>query len=135
MAVSRNVTVDKGVASIGDGEYLAFRLTTPPNPVNPMFVFTCEDRRSILVVEDDPREEYLWYLGDVPANIDDGPNFSLDRGLGLRDRYVIDLLFAQCRGYRLEITKLPINDLRLDITYDSSSATDRYPETFTVIRS
>ena len=134
MAVFRNVTIDRGVASIGDGEYLAFRLTTPPDSVNPMFVFTCEHRNSLLTVANNPREEYRWYLGDVPPHINDGPSFRLDRGTTIRDFYVIDILFAQCPSYRLEIVKQPIQEVRLDITYDGPSATDRFPETFLVIQ-
>ncbi|MFP5262559.1 MAG: hypothetical protein ACLGJB_11695 [Blastocatellia bacterium] len=132
MAVSRNVTVDKGGASISAGEYLAYRLFADPG--NPMWVFGCQDL-ALLAVEDIPRPEYRWYLGDVPASIHDGPHFALDRQFNIPDVYGVELIFAQCPGYRLLIVKLPVNVVVQDITYSGSSAGDKFPEPFTVIRS
>lgn len=130
MSVTRNVTVDDGVASIGAGEFLAFRLL--PGPGNPMWVFACEDRNSILAVSDDPQAEYRWYLGDVPASINDGPHFSLDRGVNNLDVYVLEMLFPQCATYSLEIVQLPANKVKTDITFTSNDATDSFPEPFSV---
>ena len=128
MGRTRQVIVDMGAASLGSTEALAFRIL--PSAGNPAFAFGCEDHQRFSH-SGSPQPQFIWFLGTAPP-VPGEPSFPLDRPAGTPDRYGVQLFFAQCPSYRLQILKLPTKALVLDILYSSDIPNDQFIEPFTV---
>jgi hypothetical protein len=124
MAVSAIVTVNMGAVSLNPGEYLLYSLY--PSVGNPLWYYSCVDRKGIIQVSNNPRSQYSWCL----LNGGPGPNplwVSLDRSLNVADVYVLYLLFTQVQSYRISVTREPSKVVVQDITLTAQFHTDTYP--------
>jgi hypothetical protein len=126
---TRQAIVDLGAASVGPNDALAFLLL--PAAGNPVFAFACQDQQRFQM-SGHPQPQYVWFLGHTPP-IPGEPTFPLDRAASAPDVYVVQLIFAQCANYRLQIMKLPIKSLVLDVIYTATAPGDQFAEPFTVI--
>jgi hypothetical protein len=124
MAVSQVVTVNMGAVSLNPGEYLLYSLF--PSNGNPIWAYSCVDRRGIFQVSNDPRAQYCWCL----LNGGPGPNplwVSLDRARGAVDDYVVYLDFAQVQSYRVNVVRMPSKVVVQEITFTAQFPSDKYP--------
>jgi hypothetical protein len=127
--LTRQPIVDLGAASLAANEALAFQLL--PAAGNPVFSFACQDQQRFHM-SGHPQPRFVWFLGNTPP-LPGEPSFPLDRPANAPDVYVVQLIFAQCVNYRLQIMKLPIRSLVLDVLYTATAPTDQFMEPFTVI--
>ena len=124
MAVNVSTVVDMGAVSLAANESLLYSLF--PSAGNPIWSFSCSDRKSIFQISNDPRPRYDW------AVINGGPapnplTVSTDRGKGIADIYAIFFVFAQVKSYRITVVKHPVNVVVQDITLTAQSPTDTFP--------
>jgi hypothetical protein len=123
MAVNISTVVNMGAASLVPGEFLLYSLF--PSAGNPIWSFSCSDRKGIFQVSETPKPEYKWAIINGPP-----PNplhVPIDRDIRIADVYAVFLIFAQVQSYRLTVVKKPINLVIQDITLTAQLRTDTFP--------
>jgi hypothetical protein len=128
MAVTVTTVVDMGAVTLGQNEFLFYSLF--PSAGNPIWSFSCADRKGIFQVTNNPHPQYNWAVLNGPA-----PNpfvVSTDRARGIADIYGIFLVFAQVQSYRITVAKRPLNVTVQDITLTAQLRIDTFPVPLTL---
>ena len=123
MAVNIQRAVDMGAVSLAPNEFLLYSLF--PSAGNPIWSFSCSDRKGIFQISNNPRPRYDWVVINGPSG--NPLTVPLDRCTGIADIYAIFFVFAQVQSYRFTVVKRPVNVVIQDVTLTAQLRTDTLP--------